>query len=412
MYRYVEDEQVILEYVERLKKDKDQCVTFRLGIMGNLVFFNNHESEGGYVLMTHRATEGKAFGYSIDITDDREVMKAVARRESYGNKELTDENLDRILNMLEEFKSKESESIAPVLNNATEIIDKINLKLAEKNLVITVEDSIITLRNSTDLSVIHGFKMPLEAFDEYTNSFKDAMPAFINDVAYEFGNLADEYINAQNDAPPETDIVSTEHEYMKAFFDMEFTGLHQNTTPISIGIVYDGNKTFYAEFTDYDRSQVVEWLQLNVIDKLTLGDMEENSYTFDIDDNTQTQKKVVKGTREYVAQELDFWHQYIGATEENKIVFYSDCLSYDWVLLNELWGGALKVPNYIYYIPIDICPLFFYAGIDPDINREEFAMIDNATDKHNALHDALVIRACYERIMNLVNEESEIDVLM
>ena len=51
---------------------------------------------------------------------------------------------------------------------------------------------------------------------------------------------------------------------MRLFFDMEFTGLHKNTTPISIGIVSEGGKTFYAEFTDYDESQCDDWIKENV----------------------------------------------------------------------------------------------------------------------------------------------------
>ena len=36
---------------------------------------------------------------------------------------------------------------------------------------------------------------------------------------------------------------------MKVWFDTEFTGLHKNTTLISIGLVNEYNETFYAEFT-------------------------------------------------------------------------------------------------------------------------------------------------------------------
>ena len=42
----------------------------------------------------------------------------------------------------------------------------------------------------------------------------------------------------------------------KIFFDTEFTGLHQNTTLISIGLIAETGQTFYAELTDYDRCQV------------------------------------------------------------------------------------------------------------------------------------------------------------
>ncbi len=59
---------------------------------------------------------------------------------------------------------------------------------------------------------------------------------------------------------------------------------------------------------------------------------------------------------------------------------------------------------------MDICTYMRISGIDPDVNREEF--VDNnvevndvqfwgiGTDKkHNALWDAVVIKACYDKLM-------------
>ena len=42
----------------------------------------------------------------------------------------------------------------------------------------------------------------------------------------------------------------------KIFFDCEFTGLHQNTTLVSIGLISDKGHHFYAELYDYDKSQI------------------------------------------------------------------------------------------------------------------------------------------------------------
>ena len=61
---------------------------------------------------------------------------------------------------------------------------------------------------------------------------------------------------------------------MKLFFDTEFTGLHKDTTLISIGIISEDERTFYAELTDYDKSQVDDWIKENVIDNLLLKDKE------------------------------------------------------------------------------------------------------------------------------------------
>ena len=59
---------------------------------------------------------------------------------------------------------------------------------------------------------------------------------------------------------------------MNIYFDCEFTWLHQNTTLISIWLISECWKTFYAEFTDYDKSQVNEWIQENVISNLIIND--------------------------------------------------------------------------------------------------------------------------------------------
>ncbi|WP_376716592.1 hypothetical protein [Vagococcus carniphilus] len=57
---------------------------------------------------------------------------------------------------------------------------------------------------------------------------------------------------------------------MKVFFDTEFTGLHKDTTLISIGLIAENGNKFYAEFTDYDKTQIDDWLQENVINNLYL----------------------------------------------------------------------------------------------------------------------------------------------
>ena len=59
---------------------------------------------------------------------------------------------------------------------------------------------------------------------------------------------------------------------MNIYFDTEFTGLHKDTTLISIGLISEDNKTFYAEFTDYDESQCDDWMKTNVIYNLSIKD--------------------------------------------------------------------------------------------------------------------------------------------
>lgn len=68
---------------------------------------------------------------------------------------------------------------------------------------------------------------------------------------------------------------------MNIYFDMEFTGLHQNTTPISIGLISEcGKYSFYAEFTDFNQSQCDDWINKNVIDNLEYNDKDGDGCPF------------------------------------------------------------------------------------------------------------------------------------
>lgn len=158
---------------------------------------------------------------------------------------------------------------------------------------------------------------------------------------------------------------------MRIFFDTEFTGLHQNTSLVSIGIVDEKGREFYAELMDYDPGQVDDWIQQNVINNLS--------------------GKNRVGMRKLRTQ-LTSW---LGAYD--KVEVWSDCLAYDWVLFNQIFGGAFKIPKHVYYIPFDLCTLFKLKGVDPDVNREQYANIPDNSLKHNSLHDARVIKACYHK---------------
>ena len=176
----------------------------------------------------------------------------------------------------------------------------------------------------------------------------------------------------------------------KIFLDSEFTGLHQKTTLISLGLMSDLGNTFYAEFTDYDKTQVDDCVQKNVINSLVL-----KNWDVEVDYDPYAQNVTVRGNTKENEQPLSHW---LDGFKEIEI--WSDCLSYDWVLFNQLFGHAFNLPKNVYYIPFDICTLFKIKGIDPDINREEFCGLSDSKQKHNSLWDAKVIKACYEKLMS------------
>lgn len=178
---------------------------------------------------------------------------------------------------------------------------------------------------------------------------------------------------------------------MEIFFDLEFTGLHQHTTPISLGLVAKNGRTFYAEFTDYDRSQVNEWIEQNVIANLvhTNSPVSPEGYVM------KGANTVVVGERWTVADRLREWLE----SFEEPTEMWGDVLTYDWMLFVQLFGHGLSLPNCVYYIPFDISTLLKARGIDPDINREQFsgrAVLMGPKDKHNALWDARITKACWQ----------------
>ncbi len=189
----------------------------------------------------------------------------------------------------------------------------------------------------------------------------------------------------------------------KLFFDTEFTGLHQKTTLISIGIVSEDGRTFYAEFTDYDKNQCDAWINENVIAKLQFGD-EEKQKQSTVPFITDGVHFTGFGNTETIKQYLTEWLKQFSSVQ-----IWSDCLAYDWVFFCQIFGHAFSIPKNIYYIPFDICPLFLLKEGNADVSREEYAgkMIEvndvyhwgvTTENKHNALWDAYVIRACYNKL--------------
>lgn len=181
---------------------------------------------------------------------------------------------------------------------------------------------------------------------------------------------------------------------MKIKFDEEFTGLHKGTTLISIGCVAENGKNFYAEFTDYDKSQVGDWVQNNVINNLCLRN------------DRHTSGNRICGNKREVASALKEWLSSFGELIE----FVSDVCHYDFVLLIDLLAPtALELPSYISPTCHDINQdIARYLGISEnaafDLSREElverlYGGNPVAGNKHNSLYDAMIIDLISKKLM-------------
>lgn len=173
----------------------------------------------------------------------------------------------------------------------------------------------------------------------------------------------------------------------KVFFDTEFTGLRKDTTLISIALISDRAHSFYAEFTDYDQSQVDDWILKNIISSLTL-----------IQEGIAGTKEnfIVKGDKETIAKHLREWF-----TQFESVEMWGDFIAYDWVLFCDIFGHAFNIPKNIHYIPFDIANLFKAQGIDTDINREKYVYgsIPESIPKHISMWDAIMTKRCYDKLM-------------
>jgi hypothetical protein len=161
--------------------------------------------------------------------------------------------------------------------------------------------------------------------------------------------------------------------------------------------VDENGRKFYAECTDYDESQVDDWIRENVIANLRLVPGQCGQ-------NRKTKVFEVCGTKDVVARCLKNW--LTGkSVHTNFFQMFSDVAHYDFVLFIDLFGTAFDLP------PWQISPtchdinqdIARHLGISEaeafDISREGLAGLDPEDGaKHNALWDAEIIKEIHDMI--------------
>lgn len=175
------------------------------------------------------------------------------------------------------------------------------------------------------------------------------------------------------------------------FLDTEFTELSQHADLLSIALVSEENQWFYAEFSTIDTTSLGEWHQKNVVPYLDLDFAAIKSF--------YPHGQHFRGSKENIVKSLRKW-----LLQFSSIEIWADVPAYDWVLFCELFGGALNLPSNIHYMVRDIATLFLVKGLATDLDRFHFALGKNNESfhglaRHNALGDAFVAHACYQKLM-------------
>jgi len=202
---------------------------------------------------------------------------------------------------------------------------------------------------------------------------------------------------------------------MKLYFDFEFTGLRQDTTPISFGIVSENDDSFYFEFADYDRTQLTRWIRTNVLPELVFKEvmLEDEATAMNLVEGMRSEEPPINlaieteaggqvtaggiGTIKDCGQLLCCWLGEVVADADEACVLYGDVPSYDAVLFDRL-RPVLEEHSVLDYIVRDLATALELADYDPDLERVVFVGYEGRGTRHNALEDARVIKACCERL--------------
>jgi len=145
---------------------------------------------------------------------------------------------------------------------------------------------------------------------------------------------------------------------MKIFLDTEFLDLKDDISLLSIGMVREDGKTYYAELRECKKELANEWVQKNVFPHLT--------------GPVKFKEQVVEDLLEFCGEEAEFW------------AYGIPDLDYDLVMRLFLW----KIPEGWSKGAYDVMTVFKTSRfINPPAQT---------TIPHNALNDALWAKEIYE----------------
>ena len=156
---------------------------------------------------------------------------------------------------------------------------------------------------------------------------------------------------------------------MKYFYDTEFIEDGKTIDLISIGIIAEDGRTYYAISNEFDESKASEWVKENVIQQIR-----DSKYQQKWISKEQIKKDVV----EFIGEDKpEFW------------AYYAD---YDHVALCQLFGTMMDLPKNFPMYTRDIKQLCDSKG-NPRLPEQK-------TTEHNALEDAKWNKLCYQFLTN------------
>jgi hypothetical protein len=185
---------------------------------------------------------------------------------------------------------------------------------------------------------------------------------------------------------------------MRFFYDTEFHEDGKTIDFISIGVVAEDGREFYAVSNEFDTRRVAQnkWLMDNVMssidhDKFVVADFQGAPVVRDffVTDSTAKSKREISN---------DLW-MFIGDDKDPE--FWAWFGSYDHVCLAQLWGKMIDLPRSIPMFTNDI------KTLEREYRRKtgkEFRFPVQPPGKHNALEDARWNVVRYDAIRKALDE--------
>lgn len=152
---------------------------------------------------------------------------------------------------------------------------------------------------------------------------------------------------------------------MKIFFDTEFIEDGKTIELLSIGAIREDGKVFYAESSEANLAKANQWVKDNVIVHLKGGEY------------LKSRSDIAKEFLEFAGEKPQFW------------AYYS---AYDWVVLCQLYGQMIDLPQGWPMFCRDIKQLMDSQGITNLVD------LGPQVDEHHALADAIWNRRAYEHL--------------
>jgi len=168
---------------------------------------------------------------------------------------------------------------------------------------------------------------------------------------------------------------------MKYFIDTEFAERPYSIDLISIAIVAEDGREFYAESYDFQDHMANDWVRENVLPQLW-SRHPDNKFGFG---GTMNRLEIAKSVRLFVGEDKpEFWG------------YYCD---YDWVVFCWLFGSMMDLPKGFPMYCRDLKQLCDSMG-NPRLPP-------NDKDVHHALHDARWIRSTLSWIESLASDRAD-----